>query len=197
MVNIDLIIKNLKEFYPPDDKKIIHAGIGGGILTGYSRDAREVIAIDSDERIFIPLKEKLKQLKLEKKFTIIITDFMHYNGEADLTFFEFCMHEMKNQNEIIRHAKNISGTILIADHARNSDWAYYTCETEKIENSWKEIERFSIIKRKRFEEYQIFNSYEEIYNKLSVQGEKSIRRIKEFEGKTDLKIRMPYEICLI
>lgn len=197
MVNIDLIIKNLKEFYPPDDKKIIHAGIGGGILTGYSRDAREVIAIDSDERIFIPLKEKLKQFKLEKKFTIIITDFINFSGKADLTFFEFCMHEMEDRENVITHAKNISDTVLIADHGRNSEWAYYTCETDKIENSLNTIEKFSIKKSARFETEQIFSTYQELFNKVSVQGEESINRIKHFEGRTDIKIKMPYESYLI
>lgn len=197
MVNIDSIINNLKEFYSLSDKRITHAGIGGGILTDYTMDAREVIATDSNAEILKPLTEKLIHNKPDNKFTIIITDYINFTEKSDLTFFEFCMHEMENPHEKILHAKELSSTVLIADHARNSDWAHYTNETEKIENSWKEIERFNIIKRERFEEYQIFNSYEEIYDKLSVQGEESIRRIKEFEGKTDIKIRMPYEICII
>lgn len=197
MVNIDLIIKNLKKFYPPDDKKIIHAGIGGGILTGYSQDAREVIAIDNDEKILIPLTEKLIQNKLETKFTIIITDFINFSGKADLTFFEFCMHEMENQNEVIIHAKNISDTVLIADHAKNSEWAHYTNETVKIGNSWNVIDKFSIKKRVRFETDQIFSTYNELHNKLSILGEESTKRIKKFEGKTNIKINMPYEIYLI
>ena len=197
MVNIEAIINNLKEFYSLKDKIITHVGIGGGILVGYTKDAREVIATDNNAEILKPLTEKLIHVKLEKKFTIILTDYNKFTVSTDTTFFEFCMHEMENPYDTVLQAKGLSSTVLIADHGINSEWAYYTCETEKIENSWKEIEKFKIIKRERFEEYQIFNSYEEIYNKLSVLGEESIGRIKEFEGKTDFKIRMPYEICLI
>jgi predicted RNA methylase len=197
MVNIDLIIKNLREFYPLYDKKIIHAGIGGGILTGYTQDAKEVTAIDSDEKILIPLSEKIIRDKLEKKFTIIISDFLNFRGKADLTFFEFCMHEMQNHNEVITHAKSISDTVLIIDHGRDSDWAYYTCETEKIEDSINATEKFSIKKRERYEAEQIFSTYEELYNKLSILGEESIKRIKIFENKTNFRIEMPYEIYLL
>lgn len=197
MVNTEEIINNLKEFYPVNNRIITHVGIGGGILTGYTQEAKEITAIDNDVKILKPLTEKIMQNKLDKKFTIIITDFRNSRVKSDLTFFEFCMHEMEHQNEVIKHAKEISDTVLIADHARNSEWAHYTCETEKIENSWSEIENFDIIKRTGFKTHQFFNSYDELYEKLLILGDESIKRIKEFKGKTNFKIKMPYELCLI
>jgi predicted RNA methylase len=197
MLKIESIINNLNDFYNLENKRVIHVGAGGGILTGYSKNAKVIVAIDNDPSIEKALASKIEKENLSDKFKIRILDFLDYTEKADITFFEFCLHEMDNPFDAIKHAKEISESILIIDHALNSEWSWYTLETEKLKKSWSAINQFEFKLEKTFEEIQSFDSYDELNKKLSVLGSEALERIKVFEGIEEIKIKMPYVVCLI
>lgn len=195
--DINKIINNLNEFYNLTDKKIIHVGIGKGLFTGYSNLAKKVFAYDNNPDIEKDLLSKLQNENTIDRYVIRISDFSDCKDNADLVFFEFCLHEIENPNEALEFAKGISNNILIIDHSKFSKWSYYTLESDKLEKSWSAINNFEYKKHKAFDEYQFFNDFSELKDKLSVLGDECMKRIKEFENESNIKIYMPYEICLI
>lgn len=197
MINLEAIVDNLTAFYPLEGKRIIHVGVGGGILTGYSGTAKEIVGIDSNPAIEPILAAKLKAENLTGKFQVRIMDFIDYAQRADVVFFEFCLHEMENPLASIMHALTIAPTVLIADHSRNSQWSWYGCETEKLERSWTAINQFDVRHRAKFEETQRFDSFEDLHQKLSVLGAESLARIELLRNEHPIGIPMPYEVCLL
>jgi hypothetical protein len=104
---------------------------------------------------------------------------------------------MENPLKALEFAKTISNEILIIDHRKSSKWSYYTLETEKLQKSWTAISTFKFKKYNTFEEYQYFENFTDLKTKLSTLGEECMKRIEIFDNKSDIKISMPYDICLI
>ena len=104
---------------------------------------------------------------------------------------------MSDPLKAIEHSQNIAPETVSIDHVPESEWAWYTCETEKITASWNAIEKNQIKRRKKYRADQYFKNYDELKNKLSVLGEESLNRISKFKSRTDIIIPMPYGIVLL
>lgn len=195
--DIKIIIQNLLKFYNFKDKTVISVGAGGGQFIEYGHEAKQIIAIDNDKEALTVLEKNLFKSKLSEKFTLINSDFYHANMKGDVVMFEFCLHEMKNPEEAINHALKMAPTILINDHLPDSKWAYIVDEEEKVKNSWEAIQRFNVKRIKRYDSVQYFQDYEELFQKIKVQGENSINRIRQYTDKKDFTIPMSYGFVLI
>jgi len=88
-------------------------------------------------------------------------------------------------------------TILITDHWPDSEWAYIGDEKEKVAKSWAAIELQDVKKVLRYDTVQSFNDYEELYQKVKVQGATSIERIEGYKDKRNFTIPMSYGFVLI
>lgn len=196
-VDINKILENLFEFYDFKNQTIISVGAGGGQFIEYGRSSKQVIAIDNDKEALIRLENSLRESQLLDKFILINSDFYIVNKKGDVVMFEFCLHEMKNPEAAINHALTLAPNILINDHWPNSEWAYIVDEEEKVINSWEALKRFNIIKVQRYDTVQFFHHYEELYQKVKVQGENSINRISQYMDKKDFTIQMSYGFALI
>lgn len=195
--DIKKIINNLLEFYDFNNRTIITVGAGGGQLIEYARVAKQVLAIDYDQDALQKLKDNLIRSGLDAKFTLFHSDFYLSHLKGDIVMFEFCLHEMEIPEEALKHALTMAPHIIILDHWPDSEWAYFGGEEEKIANSWKTLELFHLLKVQKFDTFQFFNDYEEIYQKVKGQGENSIKRISDFKGKKNFTIPMSYGIALI
>ena len=191
------IINNLLELYSLTDKTVISIGAGGGQLIEYGRNTAKVYAIDNDETAIQKLSDNLIKSGLADKFTLIHSDFYLTDLKGDVVLFEFCLHEMSDPKLAIRHAQTMAPDILIIDHLPDTDWAYIIDEKEKIEKSWSALESFNVRKSMRCDAFQHFTDYNEIYQKVYVQGENSINRIQGFKEKKHFTIPMSYGIALI
>jgi hypothetical protein len=87
--------------------------------------------------------------------------------------------------------------VLIIDHWPGSEWAFIGDEEEKIAKSWTALKLFTLKNVQKFNTVQFFNDYEEIYQKVKMQGETSIKRINDFKDKRNFTIPMSYGIALI
>jgi hypothetical protein len=87
--------------------------------------------------------------------------------------------------------------VLILDHWRDSEWAYIGGEEDNIAKSWTALKLFHLIRVQKFDTFQFFKDYKEIYQKVKVQGENSIKRINDFKEKKNFTIPMSYGIALI
>lgn len=195
--DIKKIIENLFEFYDFNNQTVISVGAGGGQFIEYGHASKQVIAIDNDKESLTRLENSLQKSKLSDKFTLVNSDFYLVNKKGDVVMFEFCLHEMKNPEAAINHALTMAPNILINDHWPGSEWAYIVDEKEKVINSWQAVKRFNLKKIRRYDSFQFFHDYEELFQKVKVQGENSISRISQYKDKKDFTIPMSYGFALI
>lgn len=195
--DIQKIIANLLSFHDFSQQTIISVGAGGGQFIEYGRNAREVIAIDNDPDALDKLAVNLKTARLSRKFTLVCTDFCQAKAEGDIVLFEFCLHEMANPEAAISHALKIAPRVLISDHWTDSEWAYIVDEKEKVQKSWKALENFHPRKIQVHEATQFFHDYNELYEKVRIQGDKTIERIQPYREKKNFNIPMTYAFALI
>lgn len=197
VTDIKKIIKNLFEFYDFNDQTIISVGAGGGQFIEYGHPSKQVIAIDNDKEALKALENSILKSKLINKFTLINSDFEVVDKKGDVVMFEFCLHEMKNPKAAINHALTMAPNILVNDHWPDSEWAYIIDEKEKVIKSWEALKKFNLKKIQRYDTVQFFHDYEELYQKVKVQGENTINRISQYMDKKDFTIPMSYGFALI
>jgi predicted RNA methylase len=195
--DIKQIIRNLFEFHDFNNQTIISVGAGGGQFVEYGHISKKVIAIDHDEEALTRLKNNLQKSQLLDKYSLVHSDFYLVNEQGDVVMFEFCLHEMKSPEAAINHALSMAPNVLITDHWPNSEWAYLVDEEEKVINSWAAIKNFNLKKIQRYDTLHFFHDYEELFQKVKVQGENSIHRIGPYQGKKDFSIAMSYGFALI
>ena len=191
------IIENLLEFFDFNNQTIISVGAGGGQFIEYGRVSKQVIAVDNDKEALSRLENSLQKSQLLHKFALINSDFYLFNRKGDVVMFEFCLHEMKDPEAAINHALTMAPIILINDHWPSSEWAYIVDEKEKVINSWKALKRFDLKKIQQYDTVQFFHDYDELFQKVKVQGENSINRISQYKDKKDFTIPMSYGFALI
>ena len=197
MRDIDQIIRNLLNFYNFNNKNIISVGAGGGQFIEYGRVAQKVYAIDNDLNALKQLEKTLKLQNITEKFELIHSDFKNVKLKGDVVLFEFCFHEMQEHISTINHALKMSKDIVITDHDINSEWAYYVEEEVKATQSWNAAETFPILKNEVIETKQYFEDYTQLYNKVHIQGETTINRIKKFKDQKKFSIPMKYRNAYI
>jgi tRNA A58 N-methylase Trm61 len=195
--DIKKIIDNLLDFYDFNNQTVITVGAGGGQLIEYGRISKKVIAIDHDKEALHKLKDNLLKSELEDKFTLINSDFYLADSQGNVVMFEFCLHEMKDPETAINHGLTMAPNILINDHWPSSEWAYIVDEKEKVINSWEALKKFNFKKIQQYDTVQFFHDYEELFQKVKVQGENSINRISQYKDKKDFTIPMSYGFALI
>lgn len=195
--DINKITKNLLEFHNFNGQTVISIGAGGGQLIGYGHACKRVIAIDNNQEAIEMLENRLRSTGLSGKFELINADFLKVSNKGDVVLFEFCLHEMDDPSAAIEHALSISQSIIVADHWPSSEWAYIVDEDEKVKRSWDAVTKRNPKKIQKFDSVQLFNDYQELYQKVKIQGERTIERIKPYIDKKDFSIPMSYGFALI
>lgn len=195
--DIEAILRNLEAFYEFNGKSVIHVGAGGGQFVRYAIRAGSVLAIDSDLSAVERLRESIQKEGLTDRFDVVHGEFASVRAKADVVFFEFCLHEIADPAEALHHARSLAAEVLVADHEPDSQWSWYTCETEKARRSWGSVERLGAIRRESFAAVQRFADYAELVSKVEVLGEPALTRVKDFEGQREIEIAMPYGMALL
>jgi len=196
-VDLEKMINNLLDFYDFKDKIVLSIGAGGGQFYEYAFTTKHVLAVDNDKVALESLRDSVEKEKLLDKFTLIHSDFYNMKEEGDLLMFDFCLHEIPGPEKAIHYALIMSSNIIINDHWPSSEWAYIADEDEKVRKSWEAIEKFKIRKIQRYDTFQFFHNYDELFYKVKGQGDNSIKRIVKYKDKKDFKIPMSYGLALI
>lgn len=196
-VDLDKMIKNLLDFYDFKDKVVLSIGAGGGQFYEYAFATKHVIAVDQDLTGLESLKACIEKENLSEKFTLIHSDFYKFKEHGDVVMFDFCLHEIPQPEQAILRALTMSPEVLINDHWPESEWAYLVDEDEKVRKSWEAIKKFKVRKIQRFDTFQSFQDYDELFNKVKVQGNNSIKRIQQYKGRKHFNIPMSYGLVLI
>jgi ubiquinone/menaquinone biosynthesis C-methylase UbiE len=191
------ILSNLLAFFDFSDAVMISCGAGGGQLAEYGRTARKVIAVDIDAGALDRLRDRLRSLGLEDKFELIQSDFCQISRSADVVLFEVSLHELPDPARALRHAATLAKAVVVLDHAPGSEWSSYVLDSEKVEVSWREVERFGIVRKNDYEAVQFFKDYEEFAAKIAHLGEEALRGIEKFRSAKNISLAMPYRIALL
>jgi hypothetical protein len=195
--DIAAILRNLESCYDFAGKSVIHVGAGGGQLIGYASRARDVLGVDPDAAAVERLRTAIRENSLEDRFRVLQSDVQSVSARADVVFFEFCLHEIVDPLTVLRHARTLAPEVLVVDPAPGSAWAWHLCETEKVLRGWGAAERFPRALDRTFPGVQRFHDQAELLAKVQVLGECVVRRVREFEGRQDFSIDMPYRVMLL
>jgi hypothetical protein len=195
--DIQQLIKNFCAFFDFTGKTLISVGVGGGQLVEYGRQAIRILAVDQDAAALRQLEVRIADLDFRSKFELCLSDFMQVQEKADVVVFEFSHHEMPDPAAAIAHARTLASDVLVIDHAPGSEWAYYVCEELLVANSYQAMDLAGIRRQRIYATEQRFNHFEELHNKVAVQGALAIDRIEKFIGATQFAIPMRYGITLL
>ena len=195
--DIEIIVKNIRSVFDFKDKSVIQVGAGGGQLIGCAKDANSIIAVDNDPSAIEKLNIVVGKNKQFNNISIIEGTIDSINQNVDIVFFEFCLHEIDNPGFALNKAFEFAPQILVVDHHPDSEWAWITCETEKVTQSWIEVEKYYIIQKETYNAIQLFSDYLELYRRIEPLGKLAIERIQRFQSQKNISIKMQYTITHI
>ena len=195
--NYRRLVKNLLDFFDFSGRTIVSVGAGGGQLIEYGRPAAKVTAVDRDAEALDVLRDRLALSGLSDKFELVRSDFLEYRGRADAVLFEFCLHEMPDPSAALSHARSLAPSVVVMDHWPGSAWAFVVAEEDKAVAAWAAVLAAGPERTASFEAEQSFDGYEDLWRKVHVQGETSIRRIAKYKGMTGITIPMSYGFALL
>jgi len=191
------IIENLYDFFDLTGTTVISVGMGGGQLSEYARRAGRVIAVDRDKAALDVLKDNLEAAGLAAKVDLVHSDFMEYEGTADVVLFEFCLHEIPGPAAAIEHARALAPAVVVMDHWPTSEWIFYGAEDEKAAASWKAVGQAGAERIQSIGTRQYFKDFEELEAKVKGQGPLALERIDVFRGRSGIEIPMSYGLALL
>lgn len=194
--DIRRIITDLLDYYDFDGQTVISVGAGGGQLVEYARKASCVYAVDCDRMALNRLCDSLLKLEFAYKFTLVCSGFYSLRIKGDVILFEFCLHEMQDARRAIEYALTLAPVVVLIDHWIDSEWAYVVDESEKVSLSWASMKDY-LSDVRVCNTSQCFVDYDELYQKVKVQGGSVIERIAKYKHQVDFVIPMSYGIALI
>lgn len=195
--DLRLVVRNLLDFYPFAGKTVVSVGAGGGQLVEYGREARRVVAVDSDVEALRRLAGVLAERGLMDRFERTCSGFLDVAARGDVVLFEFSLHEMLDPESALAHARTLAPDVVVLDHAPGSEWAWHVVEEEKVRKSAEAARRAGVRAECLFRGEQRFASHAELLAKVSGQGPLAVERAERFRGASDIVIPFGYGIALL
>ncbi len=189
--------QNIREFYSFSGKKVLAVGAGNGPLTDVVLESRKLIVIDKDPAAISQWQAKVIADGLQDRVDVIQADFCETSPRGDVVYFEFCLHEMNDPGQALRHALTLAPEVLVFDHLPDSQWAFHAAEEDKVRRSTGALAGFACTRRKAFRTEQRFPEYQQLVDKVSCQGEVALRRAERYRDAADIAIPMTYGLTLL
>jgi ubiquinone/menaquinone biosynthesis C-methylase UbiE len=189
--------KNIREFYSFSGKKVVAVGAGNGPLTDLVLESRELIVIDKDPAAIRQWEAKIDAERLQERVAVIHADFCETSPRGDVVYFEFCLHEMNDPGQALRHALTLAPEVLVFDHLPDSEWAFHAAEEDKVRRSTDTLATFACTRHSEFRTEQRFPEYRQLVEKVSPQGELALQRAERYSGAADIAIPMTYGLTLL
>jgi hypothetical protein len=184
-VDRDQLRNDLRRFYDFTGRVTLYVGAGGGQLLDASFGAKKIIAIDQDRASL----ERLYEAAVGNAgIEIIQSSFEEIKRPADVVYFEFCLHEMRDPSGMLAHARTLAPETVVFEHAVDSDWTYYAGEEDAVGRAAEALQGFTILRRQTVSLEQRFRDYDELFEKVRSQGDPAIERIRQFAGAKDIVI---------
>ncbi len=191
------LTENLCRFYDFTGKVVLYVGAGGRQLLEPSAAVKKLIAIDKDVNGLRELRAKVAANRLDDVVEVLGGRFEEVTLNADVVYFEFCLHEMDDPQQALCRARFLAPDIVVYDHSPGSEWVYYGAEEDKVRHSFEVMQRFGVRRRQTFHAEQRFADHAELLAKVGPQGPVAIERAQRFVEVHDIIIPMTYELDLL
>jgi predicted RNA methylase len=189
--------QNIREFYRFSGKQVVAVGAGNGPLTDLVLESRKLTVIDKDSAAIRFWEAKVAAEGLQDRVEVIQADFCETSPRGDVVYFEFCLHEMNDPGQALRHALTLAPEVLVFDHLPDSEWAFHAAEEDKVRRSTDALAGFACTRRQEFRTEQRFPEYQQLVEKVSCQGEVALQRAERYRGAVDIAIPMTYGLTLL
>lgn len=189
--------QNIREFYSFSGKTVLGVGAGGGPLTDLVLESRKLIVIDREPAAIRHWQAKVAAEGLQDRVDVLHADFCETSPRGDVVYFEFCLHEMTDPGQALRHALTLAPEVLVFDHLPDSEWAFHAAEEDKVRRSTDALANFACTRRQEFRTEQRFPEYQQLVEKVSPQGKVALERAERYRGMTDIAIPMTYGLTLL
>jgi hypothetical protein len=189
--------RNIREFYSFSGKEVVAVGAGGGPLTDLVLESRKLIVIDKDPAVIRQWQAKVIADGLQDRVEVIDADFCETAPRGDIVYFEFCLHEMNDPVQALRHALTLTPEVLVFDHLPDSEWAFHAAEEDKVQRSTDALATFACTRHSEFRTEQRFPEYRQLVERVSCQGKVALQRAERYSGAADIAIPMTYGLTLL
>ncbi|HKM48174.1 MAG TPA: class I SAM-dependent methyltransferase [Terriglobales bacterium] len=191
------MLQNIKEFYSFHGKKVLAVGAGNGPLTDLVLESKKLIVIDKEPVAIRFWETKVSAEELQDRVQVIHADFCEASPRGDVVYFEFCLHEMNDPAQALRHALTLAPEVLVFDHLPDSEWAFHAAEEDKVRRSTNALADFACTRHHEFRTEQRFPEYRQLVDKVSPQGKVALERAERYRGAVDIAIPMTYGLTLL
>jgi Methyltransferase domain len=194
--------QNFRRFYDFSGKTVVGVGAGGGPFTDLVCESKKLIVIDKDPAAIqqweariaaVGLKDRVDKDRVE----IVQADFCATSPRGDVVYFEFCLHEMDDPSQALRHALTLAPEVLVFDHLPDSEWAFQGAEEDKVRRSTDALANFHCVRRQAFRTEQRFENYQQLLDKVSPQGALALQRAERYRDAGAIAIPMTYGLSLL
>jgi hypothetical protein len=189
--------QNFREFYDFSGKTVGGVGAGGGPFTDLVCESRKLIVIDKDPAAIRQWEARVAAGGLKDRVEIVQADFCATSPRGDVVYFEFCLHEMDDPTETLRHALTLAPEVLVFDHLPDSEWAFQGAEEDKVRRSTDALADFHCLRQQAFRSEQRFETYQQLLDKVSPQGALAVQRAERYRGVAEIAIPMTYGLSLL
>jgi hypothetical protein len=189
--------QNFREFYDFSGKTVVGVGAGGGPFTDLVCESRKLIVIDKDPAAIRQWEARVAAGGLKDRVEIVQADFCATSPRGDVVYFEFCLHEMDDPTETLRHALTLAPEVLVFDHLPDSEWAFQGAEEDKVRRSTDALADFHCLRQQAFRSEQRFETYQQLLDKVSPQGALAVQRAERYRGVAEIAIPMTYGLSLL
>jgi len=196
-VDMPQVVGFLRGFYDFSDRVLIAVGAGGGQFLDVYREARQILAVDSDAEALRRLDDAVVAGGLTDRTRVAQADFFEITSTAEVVLFEFSLHEMTDPARALLHARSLAREVVVFDHAPGSEWTHYTVEEEKVRRSTEAMETFGIKRRASFRGEHRFGNHAELLARVASQGPVAVARAARFREQGDIVIPLIYGATLL
>ena len=189
--------QNFRQFYDFSGKTVVGVGAGGGPFTDLVCESKKLIVIDKDPAAIRQWEARIAAGGLKNRVQIVHADFGVTSPRGDVVYFEFCLHEMDDPRQTLRHALTLAPEVLVFDHLPDSEWAFQGAEEDKVRRSTDALADFNCVRHQAFRNEQRFENYQQLLDRVSGQGALALQRAERYRGAAEIVIPMTYGLSLL
>jgi hypothetical protein len=188
--------QNFRQFYDFSGKTVVGVGAGGGPFTDLVCESKKLIVIDKDPAAIRQWEARIAA-GLKDRVDLVHADFFATSPRGDVVYFEFCLHEMHDPSQTLRHALTLAPEVLVFDHLPDSEWAFQGAEEDKVRRSTNALADFNCLRHQAFRTEQRFENYQQLLDKVSPQGALAMQRAQRYRDAREITIPMTYGLSLL
>jgi ubiquinone/menaquinone biosynthesis C-methylase UbiE len=113
VANYGELAENLRRFYDFTSKVVLFVGAGTRQLLDPTVKTKKLIAIDRKIETLGELKKQVAERGAHGSVEVIGASFEDVLLCGDVVYFEFCLHEMRDPQKALEHARTLAHDVVV------------------------------------------------------------------------------------